>query len=178
MARKTRLLLLALPLGSALFLWVLFNGCVSPPAPQKRRPELGQVESVLDGPGLVAELVGFPNVFLVGDGGDIDSLLARRSAVASAWPGSSVVTLVDESALDDLKRSELDDQLLTSALDPGGPILIDDAGRTALALRDGQPGIWLIRVSDHGEVLSSLVPGMASAEEMRAVLEGPPPQTK
>jgi len=174
MARKTRLLLLALPLGGALVLWILFNGCVSPPAPQKRRPELGQVESVLDGPGLVAELVGFPNVFLVGDGSDIDSLLARRSALASAWPDNSVVTLVDESPLDDLKRSELGDQLLTAALDPGGPILVDTTGRTALALRDGQPGIWMIRISDHGEVVSSLVPGMASRDAMRTVLEGPP----
>ncbi|MFQ5749224.1 MAG: hypothetical protein ACE5H3_07195 [Planctomycetota bacterium] len=173
MARKTRFLLLALPLGSALVLWVLFNGCVSPPAPQKRRPELGQVESVLDGPGLVAELVGFPSVFLVGDGSDVDSLLARRSALVGAWPDNPVVTLVDESALDDLKRGELGDQLLASALDPGGPILVDSAGRTALALRDGQPGVWLIRISDHGEVVSSLVPGMASREEMRTVLEGP-----
>jgi len=150
MIRKPPLLLAGLTVAGALGLWFGCQGCASPPAPELRRVTLGPVEDVLEGPGDAAQLAGgLPAVFLVGDAGHVELLLAaRRAGAADEGEAGAprVATLVDASTLDDLQRTALVDRLTEAALDEGGPILVDATGATARSLRDGAPGPFRVEV--------------------------------
>lgn len=126
-------------------LGILACGCSSAdPGPELQFGELVEVlgERV---PG--ASLLGAEGAaFLVGEGSLADALLAARAAWRPQEPEEPLRTIFDVSRMDALERAALSDRLVEPALEGPGPLLLDEAGATSAALRQGRAGMHLVRV--------------------------------
>ena len=138
----------------AMSLLAAVAGCSSSPEPPAA--SLGQVVDVLAGDGPAAELAGgLPARFLTGTAAEIDALLAKRGALAAGEPFS---TLVDCGGMAALESTALSDRLLETALEDGGPILLDLDGATSESLRGvGAVGLLMVSVDEHARIVERAV---------------------
>lgn len=84
--------------------------------------------------------------FLVGDAASLEEILRFRRQSAESAPQAGLNTILDVSLLDPLARSALGDRLLEPALEPPGPIFLDESGISSTSLRQQRGGIHRVTV--------------------------------
>ena len=158
--------------GLGMLAFAVMVACRSAPKRDAKAPppvSLGHAADAFGVRGTVAELLGgLPATVLVGGGEDLDSLLDARRALAGAPGGATLALLVDVSALGPVERATTRDRLVEAALEPGGPVLIDERGGAVGDLADGPP--LVVRLDARGAAIDT-----AFAEDLdaaRALLEG------